>query len=295
MILRRFLHPRVCAVSCSGFVVTTAHYLTCATLPLLARARAASRMPEILKRQHHKIDWLGAFLVVSGVVMLELPLTWGGQQYKWSDTPVIVTFALAGPLLIAFFYSQVRHTARRVVWAAGGATCACGVSVLLCGCTVLMRGAFVFVVVVVAIRCGLSFFRWHSLAACLYFIHRRCTRRLSCLSGCSSERAVNAALVCVPRFTNKCAQFARFLHMLRGNIRYGWHANGRPGVHAVLLPAQRVQRCARAAFSPCVCMLASVPLLFHVSLCEVSLCLFRMCATVFVRVGASACLWRLLV
>jgi hypothetical protein len=136
MILRRFLHPRVCAVSFSGFVVTTAHYLTCATLPLLARARAraASRMPEILKRQHHKIDWLGAFLVVSGVVMLELPLTWGGQQYKWSDTPVIVTFALAGPLLIAFLYSQVRHTARRVVWAAGGATCACGVSVLLCGC-----------------------------------------------------------------------------------------------------------------------------------------------------------------
>jgi MFS family permease len=64
------------------------------------------KMPEILKHQKHTLDWVGALLVISAVVLLELPLTWGGQTYAWSDTPIIACFCISGPAFIAFFLSQ---------------------------------------------------------------------------------------------------------------------------------------------------------------------------------------------
>lgn len=59
-------------------------------------------------KQKHKIDWLGAVLLVGGVVMLLLVTVWGGQRYDWVS-PQIIGMALGGILLIVLFVVQELH------------------------------------------------------------------------------------------------------------------------------------------------------------------------------------------
>ena len=52
--------------------------------------------------QRHDIDYLGALLLTAGVSALILVTTWGGNEYDW-DSPVIVSLALVGSVLLAIF------------------------------------------------------------------------------------------------------------------------------------------------------------------------------------------------
>ena len=60
-------------------------------------------------RRKHKIDWLGACLLVLGVVLLLLVTVWGGQRYAWGS-PQIVGLAVTGTLaLVLFVFQELRH------------------------------------------------------------------------------------------------------------------------------------------------------------------------------------------
>jgi EmrB/QacA subfamily drug resistance transporter len=68
---------------------------------------AALHIP--VERRSHRIDWLGAALMVTGVVMLLLVTIWGGQKYAWTS-PEILGLAAAGLVAVALFIVQeLRH------------------------------------------------------------------------------------------------------------------------------------------------------------------------------------------
>jgi EmrB/QacA subfamily drug resistance transporter len=54
------------------------------------------------ERREHKIDWLGALFLVTGVSSLLLALSWGGNEYSWSS-PTIIGLFLVGTALSAVF------------------------------------------------------------------------------------------------------------------------------------------------------------------------------------------------
>src|SRR4051794_21460560 len=55
------------------------------------------------KRIDHRIDFLGAALVMGAASSLILVTEWGGQQYAWGS-PIIVSLAVAGTFLLAAFF-----------------------------------------------------------------------------------------------------------------------------------------------------------------------------------------------
>jgi EmrB/QacA subfamily drug resistance transporter len=60
-------------------------------------------------RQQHRIDWLGASLLVIGVVSLLLVTVWGGNQYAWGSAQII-GLAVTGLVALTFFVLQeLRH------------------------------------------------------------------------------------------------------------------------------------------------------------------------------------------
>ncbi|WP_025274797.1 MDR family MFS transporter [Haloglycomyces albus] len=59
-------------------------------------------------RQSHRIDILGASLLVPAVVCLMLALTWGGNDYAWSDPVIIGLFSTAAVLAVAFAVAETR-------------------------------------------------------------------------------------------------------------------------------------------------------------------------------------------
>lgn len=71
-------------------------------LALLATARFL-QLPA--QRRDRKVDYLGAALLVGGVVAVLLVTVWGGNQYSWSS-PTIVGLAVTGLVLLALFVFQ---------------------------------------------------------------------------------------------------------------------------------------------------------------------------------------------
>jgi EmrB/QacA subfamily drug resistance transporter len=59
-------------------------------------------------RREHKVDWLGAALLVAGVSSLLLALSWGGTQYAWGSAMILSLFVAAGVLAVAFFAVEAR-------------------------------------------------------------------------------------------------------------------------------------------------------------------------------------------
>jgi EmrB/QacA subfamily drug resistance transporter len=62
----------------------------------------------------HKIDWLGAALLVAGVAALLLVTVWGGQQYAWGS-PEILGLAVTGVVALALFVWQENRAAEPMV------------------------------------------------------------------------------------------------------------------------------------------------------------------------------------
>jgi MFS family permease len=61
----------------------------------------------------HKLDILGAGLMMAAAVVLLLALTWGGTRYPWLSLPIVTLLAASGMLSAAFGWRLIR--ARRFV------------------------------------------------------------------------------------------------------------------------------------------------------------------------------------
>jgi EmrB/QacA subfamily drug resistance transporter len=85
-------------------------------LPLGAAALVVTsvvlRLP--FRRQPHRIDLLGAALLVGSVVSLLLMAVWGGAIYPWSS-PIIVGLGVAGVILGALFFAQERRAEEPII------------------------------------------------------------------------------------------------------------------------------------------------------------------------------------
>jgi EmrB/QacA subfamily drug resistance transporter len=57
-----------------------------------------------IRQKLAKIDYIGTFLVVSGLVLVLLGLTFGGIDFPWKSAAVICCFVFGGILLILFVY-----------------------------------------------------------------------------------------------------------------------------------------------------------------------------------------------
>jgi predicted MFS family arabinose efflux permease len=66
------------------------------------------------QRRGHRIDYLGAALLVTGVTAILLVTVWGGNQYAWGS-PEIVGLAVAGGALLVGFAFQERRAPEPVL------------------------------------------------------------------------------------------------------------------------------------------------------------------------------------
>jgi EmrB/QacA subfamily drug resistance transporter len=57
-------------------------------------------------RREHRIDWLGAALMVSAVVCFLLALSWGGVEYPWGSTTIIGLFVVGAVLAVLFVWVE---------------------------------------------------------------------------------------------------------------------------------------------------------------------------------------------
>jgi EmrB/QacA subfamily drug resistance transporter len=60
------------------------------------------------EKRDHKIDWLGAFFLVSGVSSLLLALSWGGNKYPWGSSTIIGLLILGAALSAVFLFVEAR-------------------------------------------------------------------------------------------------------------------------------------------------------------------------------------------
>jgi EmrB/QacA subfamily drug resistance transporter len=60
-------------------------------------------------RREHRIDWLGAFVLVVGVCCILLGLSWGGQKgHPWGSAQIIGLFVAGGVLSLVFVFIETR-------------------------------------------------------------------------------------------------------------------------------------------------------------------------------------------
>lgn len=66
------------------------------------------KMPALSVRRPGKIDFVGAALIILGVVPLLLALTWGGRNYAWASPQILGLIGLAIASLVAFVIVESR-------------------------------------------------------------------------------------------------------------------------------------------------------------------------------------------
>lgn len=72
---------------------------------LLALVATARFLHLPIQRRQHKIDYLGAVSLVSGVSAVLLVTVWGGSEYPWSS-PLIIGLGVAAAVLLSLFLVQ---------------------------------------------------------------------------------------------------------------------------------------------------------------------------------------------
>ncbi|KAJ8097654.1 major facilitator superfamily domain-containing protein [Lipomyces tetrasporus] len=71
-----------------------------------------------LKEKVKMIDYLGTFLLTSGLVLILLGLTFGGDQYAWNSAAVILCFVLGGVIITLFSIYNFRFSSKPLIpWA----------------------------------------------------------------------------------------------------------------------------------------------------------------------------------
>src|SRR4051794_166112 len=89
-----------------GFIVDNFswRWIFLVNLPVggVALVAIALTMPKRTVRAEHAIDWLGAWVLAAGTASLLLGLVWGGRDYPWLSSHVVVALGAAAVLLGAF-------------------------------------------------------------------------------------------------------------------------------------------------------------------------------------------------
>jgi EmrB/QacA subfamily drug resistance transporter len=80
----------------------------------VALAIVALRLHLHVPPTRHRIDYLGAGLLASGIAALILLTTWGGNQYAWGS-PTIVGLGVAGVVLLVLFVLQESRAAEPII------------------------------------------------------------------------------------------------------------------------------------------------------------------------------------
>ena len=80
----------------------------------VALAIVALRLHLHVPPTRHRIDYLGAGLLASGIAALILLTTWGGNQYAWGS-PTIVGLGVAGVVLLVLFVWQESRAAEPII------------------------------------------------------------------------------------------------------------------------------------------------------------------------------------
>jgi MFS family permease len=62
-----------------------------------------------------QIDYLGTFLMVAGLVLILLAITFGGINYPWNSAAVICCFVLGGILLLVFTYFNFKISTKPII------------------------------------------------------------------------------------------------------------------------------------------------------------------------------------
>ena len=80
----------------------------------VALAIVALRLHLHVPPTRHRIDYLGAGLLASGIGALILLTTWGGNQYAWGS-PTIIGLGVAGVVLLVLFVWQESRAAEPII------------------------------------------------------------------------------------------------------------------------------------------------------------------------------------
>ncbi|KAJ1907808.1 hypothetical protein IWQ60_011793 [Tieghemiomyces parasiticus] len=65
------------------------------------------RKPEPILVKLRRIDYLGTFLLVAGIVFILLAILWGGKDYPWDDKIIISFFVVGGVLIVGFVLAEI--------------------------------------------------------------------------------------------------------------------------------------------------------------------------------------------
>lgn len=68
-----------------------------------------------LKAKLAKIDYLGTFLITTGLVLLLLGLTFGGNDFPWKLAAVILCFVLGGLMLVVFTVYNFKYSKNPII------------------------------------------------------------------------------------------------------------------------------------------------------------------------------------
>ena len=74
----------------------------------VALVTAGLAIPSMARRRQHRIDYIGAALLILGTVPLLLAFTWGGDTYPWGSVQIIGMLAFAAVALVAAFIWESR-------------------------------------------------------------------------------------------------------------------------------------------------------------------------------------------
>jgi EmrB/QacA subfamily drug resistance transporter len=71
-------------------------------------------LPKVRTDHQAKVDWMGAFLLVVGLLPILLGFTWAGTKYAWTS-PTEITLFVAGVILLAIFMIYERRASDPVI------------------------------------------------------------------------------------------------------------------------------------------------------------------------------------
>lgn len=81
---------------------------------LLALIGVVFALPKVRTSEQTKIDWLGSFLLLLGLVPILLGFTWAGTKYPWTS-PIELTLFGGGILILAFFIWYERKVSDPII------------------------------------------------------------------------------------------------------------------------------------------------------------------------------------